>query len=111
MSLADSLIRLAAPAYNVVQSDGWEILTGSLAGTKFTADAQTEAPFDLSTDLGHDPREKTMLYMDRPAPALAKNMQLSGKGALWRVVGGLDDNPCNDRVKVELSKIVTGKDS
>lgn len=111
MSLADSLIRLAAPAYNAVQSDVWEILTGTLAGTTFEGDAQTEAPFDLETDLGHDPREKTVLYMDRPAPALSKNMQIRGKGAIWRIVGGLDDNPANDRVKVELSKIVSGKDS
>lgn len=111
MSLADQAIRLAATAYNAVQSDIWTIQSGSLAGTSFQGDGQTEQPFELNTELGLDAREKTVLFVDRPAPALTKGTILSGKGESWRVVGGFDDNPFNDRVKFELVKIVAGKDS
>lgn len=109
MSLADSIIRMAAPAYNIVHVDTWTILSGSLAGTSFSGDAQTEAPIVLDTDLGTDAREKTVLYIDRPAPSLSRGVALSGRGATWKVVGDIDDNPANDRVKFEIVK-VTAKD-
>jgi hypothetical protein len=109
MSLADAMIRLAAPAYNLIHADAWTILSGPLAGTVFSGDAQTEAPVVLDTDLGTDGREKTMLYVDRPIPAITKSMRLSGKGQIWQVVGGIDDNPANDRVKFEIVKL-TAKD-
>lgn len=112
MSLADEAIRRTAAAFSAVHADEWLILgTGELAGTSFSADAQTEAPMVLDSDLGSDAREKTMLYVDRPAPAIQRGMILSGKGCQWRVTGDLDDNPANYRVKFEVVKIVAGKDS
>lgn len=110
MSLADLAIRAAAPAYNVVHADVWTILSGTDAGSTFYGDAQTEAPIVLETDLGSDGREKTMLYIDRPIPTLKTATVISGKGASWKVVGMVDDNPANDRVKFEIVKI-SSKDS
>ena len=111
MSLANSAIRLAAPAYNVIHADTWTILSGPNAGSTFLGDAQTELPVVLDTDLGSDGREKTMLYVDRPIPLLKRGMVISGKGAQWAVIGEVDDNPANDRVKFEIVKQVSGKDS
>jgi hypothetical protein len=110
MSLADSIIHSAAPAYNVIHADTWRILSGTQAGTEFQGDAQTESPLVLDTDLGSDGREKTVLYVDRLAPELSLGMLISGKGCSWRLVGTIDDNPANDRVKFEIVK-VTSKDS
>ncbi len=118
MSLADGLMLSANAAFSAVHADAWAILgTGPLAGTSFEADAQTESPVVLDSDLGSDAREKTVLYVDRfdsanrPAPKIQRGMILSGKGAQWRVVGDIDDNPANYRVKFEVVKIVAGKDS
>jgi len=112
MSLADSIIAAGAPAYNFVHCDTWTILgPGALAGVSFRGDAQTEQPMMLETDIGSDGREKTVLYVDRPAPALNRTMRISGKGVTWQVVGDVDDNPANERVKFELMKVVEGKDS
>lgn len=105
MSLADSMIRRAAPAYNAVQCDVWTVLSGSAAGQTFFGDAQTESPVILDTDLGQDAREKTMLYVDRPAPVLNRAAIISGKGASWQVIGSIDDNPANDRIKFEIVKL------
>jgi len=110
MSLGDEIIRRAAPAYNFVHADTWTIVSGTNAGETFEGDAQTEAPLVLDTDLGSDGREKTVLYVDRPAPTLTRSMIISGKGYNWRVVGDIDDNPFNDRVKFEIVKVVPGKD-
>jgi len=110
MSLADLSIRRAAPAYNVVHNDVWTIQSGALIGVTFSADAQTESVIAIDGDMGSDAREKTTLYTDRPAPALNRGMVLIGKSALWRVVGDVDDNPANDRVKFEVVK-VSSKDS
>lgn len=112
MSLADEAIRLTGAAFSAVHADEWLILgTGALAGTKFRGDAQTESPVVLDSDVGSDAREKTMLYVDRTAPAIQRGFILSGKGAQWRVVGDVDDNPANYRIKFEVVKIVPGKDT
>lgn len=105
MSLANSAIRLAAAAFNVIHCDVWTILSGPDAGLTFNGDAQTEAPLVLDGPLGSDAREKTVLYVDRPAPSLNRATVLGGLGAQWRVVGNVDDNPANDRVKFEVVKI------
>jgi len=116
MSFADDAIRQQSAAFDAVHADVWRILgTGQYAGYEFQADAQTEAPMVLDTDLGSDAREKTMLFVAYPAPAhvlgLKRNTILTGKGSMWRVVGDIDDNPANYRVKFEVVKIVPGKDS
>lgn len=111
MSIASQAIRLAAPAFNVVHADLWTILSGPDAGTTFYGDAQTEPPIVLDTDLGGDGREKTVLYIDRPVPTFQRGTIISGIGSSWRLVGDVDDNPANDRVKFEIVKIVAGKDS
>ncbi len=113
-SPADALMLSGNAAFGAIHADTWRILGPGASppvGTTFEADAQTEAPMVLDTDLGSDAREKTMLYVDRPAPAIAPNMILEGKGSQWRVVGGVDDNPANYRVKFEVIKIISGKDS
>jgi len=110
MSLADSIIRSAAPAYNLIHADLWRIESGAHAGEYFQGDAQTESVVSLDTELGSDAREKTMLFVDRPIPALNRGMIINGKGYNWRLVGDVDDNPGNDRVKFEIVKI-TSQDS
>jgi hypothetical protein len=105
MSLADVSMRRCAAAFNVVHADTWSILSGSLAGSTFEADAQTESVVSLDGDMGSDAREKTILFVDRPAPLLERGMVLSGKGRTWRVIGDKDDNAANDRVKFELVQI------
>lgn len=111
MALADTLAFSVQGAYNAIHADVWTVLgPGDIAGTTFSGDAQTESPVVMDTDLGADAREKTMLYVDRPAPAFTRNLQISGKGARWRIVGDVDDNPANYRVKFEIVKIAEGKD-
>lgn len=106
MSLGDEAIASTSAAYNVVHADQWLILgPGALAGTGFSGEAQSEAPDVLETALGTDSRERTFLYCDRPAPDLVRGMRISGKGATWQIVGEVDDNPLNVRVKFELQKI------
>lgn len=109
MSLADSAIALTSGAWDSVHSDLWTILSGVLAGQKFNGEAQAESPLMLSSDLGEDAREKTMLFCWRPAPAIAQGIRISGKGFTWQVVDR-DDNPVNARVKFELTK-VTSRDT
>jgi hypothetical protein len=112
MSLADESMLSVRAAYVAVHADTWTVLgPGSLAGTIFQADAQTEPVIALDSDLGSDSREKTKLFVDRPAPALTRGMRLLGKGAQWRIVGDIDDNPANYRVQFEIVKVVPGKDS
>lgn len=112
MSLADSIIRAAAPAYNLIHADLWRIESGAHAGEYFQGDAQTESVVSLDTELGSDAREKTMLFVDRPIPAgLNRSVIINGKGCMWRMVGDIDDNPGNDRVKFEIVKIVANKDA
>lgn len=114
MSLADEAIRRTAAAYNVVHADVWRIesaTVAALAGTSFSGDAQTEAPIVLETELGSDAREKTVLYVDRPAPALERGDRISGKGWEWVLVGDKDDNPANARVRFEIQKLIPGVDS
>jgi hypothetical protein len=111
MSIASQAIRLAAPAFNVVHADLWTILSGPDAGTTFFGDAQTEAPIAIDSDLGSDAREKTMLFVDRPTPTFKRGQIISGIGSSWRLVGDVDDNPANDRVKFEIVKVVAGKDT
>lgn len=110
MSLAASVIRRAAPAFNAVQCDVFTIANGPNAGEKFLGDAQTEAPILVDTDITSDGREKTVLYVDRPAPQLDIGYVIVGMGSSWSVVGAIDDNPANDRVKFEIVK-VNSKDS
>ena len=105
MSLADKMIRLAAPAYNVIHADTWTILSGLLSGSTFEGDAQTESVVSIDGDLGSDAREKTIIYIDRPAPLIERGIIISGKGRTWRVIGDKDDNAANDRVKFELVQI------
>lgn len=105
MSLADVSMRRCAAAFNVVHADTWSILSGSLAGSTFEGDAQTESVIVLDGDMGSDAREKTILFVDRPAPLIERGMVLSGKGMTWRVIGDKDDNAANDRVKFELVQI------
>lgn len=105
MSLADLSIRRSAAAYNAVHADVWTILSGSLSGSTFSGDAQTESVIELDSGMGSDAREKTILYIDRPAPLLDRGMILSGKGRTWRVIGDKDDNAANDRIKFELVQI------
>ena len=107
MSLADLSMRRCAAAFNVVHADTWTILSGSLAGSTFSADAQTESVISLDGDIGSDAREKTTLYVDRPAPLIERGMVISGKGRTWRVIGDKDDNIANDRIKFELVQIST----
>lgn len=127
MSLADDAILATSPAFAAVHADEWLILgTGVLAGVTFQADAQTEPPLVLDTDLGSDAREQTFVYVDRAemnrliavaagldstALPINRNTILQGKGTQWRVVGDIDDNPANYRVKFQVVKIVAGKDS
>lgn len=127
MSLADVAIRAAAPAYNAVHADTWTLLgVGALAGTTFIADMQSEPVLALDTDLGSDARERSFLYLDvaewnrlkaaalvanSTKPPLDRGGIVSGKGAQWQLIGDIDDNPANDRVKFEVKKIVPGKDS
>lgn len=112
MSLADSMIARVAPAYDLIHADAWTILSpGLLSGITFLGDAQSEAAVEISSDLGADAREKVFLYLNRPAPALQRGMRISGKGATWVFVGDLDDNPANDRVRFEITKLVDGKDA
>lgn len=110
MSLADLSMRRSAAAFNVVHADTWTIQSGSLAGSTFTGDAQSESVISLDGDIGSDAREKTILYVDRPAPLLERGMVIGGKGVNWRIIGDKDDNASNDRVKFELVQIST-KDS
>jgi len=105
MSLADLSMSRCAAAFNVVHADTWTILSGSLAGSTFSGDAQTESVISLDGDIGSDAREKTTIYIDRPAPLLERGMVISGKGMTWRVIGDKDDNAANDRVKFELVQI------
>jgi len=114
VSLTDEAMLSVRAAYRAVHADTWLILgpgDSPPVGTAFQGDAQTEAPVVLDSELGSDAREKTFLYVDRPAPAIGRGMILSGKGAQWRVVGDIDDNPAAYRVKFEVVKIVPGKDS
>jgi len=105
MSLADLSMRRCAAAFNVVHADTWTILSGSLSGSTFEGDAQTESAIVLDGDMGSDAREKTILFVDRPSPLLERGMVLSGKGVTWRVIGDKDDNAANDRVRFELVQI------
>ena len=114
MSLADVAIQRTAAAWNTVHADIWRIEGNQLAtlvGTNFTGEDQTEPPLVLDTDIGSDAREKTILYVDRPAPGLERGDRISGKGWLWVVVGDKDDNPGNARVKFEIQKLIPGKDN
>lgn len=127
MSLADDAILATSPAFAAVHADEWRILgTGVLAGLRFQGDAQTEPAMVLETDLGSDARETTFLYVDHSemerlrvevaalnstANPIERGSILQGKGAQWRVLGDIDDNPANYRVKFQVSKIVSGKDS
>lgn len=111
MSLADGLIKFASHSLNFVHSDVWRIESGANAGTTFIGITQTESPIVFDGDLGSDAREKTVLFVDRPAPALDRGMVISGKGCKWSVVGDVDDNPANHSIKFEIAKIVPGKDS
>ncbi len=114
MSPADAAMLSANAAFSAVHADTWRILGPGASppvGVYFEADAQTESPLVLDGEMGSDSREKTMLYLERPAPAIARGMILSGKGSQWKVVGDIDDNPANYRVKFEVVKIVPGKDS
>lgn len=111
MSLADGLIKFASHSLNFIHADLWRIESGASAGVTFGGITQTEAPIVLDSDLGADAREKTMLFVDRPAPDLNRGMVISGKGFRWSVVGDVDDNPANHSIKFEISKIVPGKDS
>lgn len=100
MSLADSAIVSVAAAFNAIHADHWRF-----GGTMFFGEAQSEAPNILETELGTDSRERVFLYCDRPAPALVRGSRIEGKGCLWQVIGELDDNPTNDRVRFEIQKI------
>lgn len=114
MARADDAIRRTASAWNIQHADLWRIESAKLAtlnGTSFTGEAQSEAPLVLDTDLGSDAREKTILYVDRPAPALERGDRISGKGWEWVLVGDKDDNPGNSRVKFEIQKLIPGKDA
>lgn len=109
MALADNLIAATASAFNIVHADTWTILgPGALAGLTFVGEVQTEAPVILDTELGSDAREKSVLYVSRPAPdhvlSLKRNMALLGKGAQWTVIGEVDDNPANQHIKFEILK-------
>lgn len=105
MSLADVATRSVSAAFNAVHADVWRILSGSMAGSVFMGEAQSEAPHVLETELGSDSRERTYLYVDRPAPPLVRLVRIEGKGVVWQVVGEVDDNPVNDRIKFEIQKI------
>lgn len=111
MSLAGLLTRSVAPAFNAVHADVWVILGGPDAGKTFQADAQTEPPIILDSEISSDSREKTVLYLERPIPRLNSGIRIGGLGATWSIVGSVDDNPANDRVKFEIMKIVDGKDT
>jgi len=104
MSLASDAIALTSSAWNTIHADVWGIVSGTLAGTSFEGDAQTEAPVILNTDLGEDAREKTVLFCFRPAPEIGRGIIISGLGATWRIVDR-EDNPANSRVKFEILKI------
>lgn len=110
MSLADSLIATASAAWNSVHAEQWRILTGAWAGTSFTADAQAESEIELESNLSRDARERIILYVYRPGPALDAKDRVAGKSAQWRVEAR-EDNPVNPRIKFSLVKIAPGKDT
>lgn len=110
MALADDIIGLIRPAHDVIHADEWTVLTGADTGLRFSGVAEIETPLSLDGDLTTDVRAASVLWVGREAPALQPGYLLSGRGATWRVVGSMDDNPLNDRIKYEISK-VSAKDS
>lgn len=105
MSVASIAIGLARAALKAVHAGRWRVLGASeLAGATFTAIAESEPPNVLETELATDSRERTFLYVDRPAIALQRGMYVEGQGFEWQVVGDLDDNPLRAWVKYEIQK-------
>ena len=132
MSIASDSISATDAAYDAVHADGyfepekrWQILSGPLAGVGFIIDPQTEQPLVLDTELAPDAREQTFIYLHHyemnrlqalasalgHANPLELNTIVSGLGTQWKLVGNVDNNPANPRVKFQVVKIVAGKDS